>query len=394
MTNYFESNVKASFIFDTSKIEKSHFKSFDDTIFSLSSIGIENRNNQSTISEIIETDINPITIEKESFKNTECRSILNFNMFLLHVLRIYNKQNGLEDINSLDSKKLLEIFKINELKDIKSFFKLMWEVRYQFDKHVVKWIKDEDESQDEDEKLLLSEITPNSKDGKTYFSRKEKAFSNLQMLQSVLYFNNIPNQVWLTPFLNFLLENDIENVEDQMLLNELERIDNVLIPGEKKEMSWNLLNGTFEKPNFDSIKNTLNDNSGTHFNHYWFYKLEYLLWKNWEDKTNEKYTRYRITSKNSVEHIFPQNEEYKTKLIDLNDRTDWLNCFGNLALLSVGQNSSYSNQDVDKKRIDFNKKDVFDSLKLAKIYFNEKWNTTEIKQHQEEMISIIQNHYN
>jgi uncharacterized protein with ParB-like and HNH nuclease domain len=396
MTNYFESNVKASFNFDTSNIESHHFKTFDESIFSISNVVEENRNNQLTISQIVETDINPIAIEKESFRNTQCRSILNFNMFLLHVLRIFNKKNDLKDISSLDSKKLLEIVDIDEIKDekVKSFFELMWKVRYQFDKHVVKWLKDEDESQDEDEKLLLSEISPNPKDGKTYFSRKEKAFSNLQMLQSVLYFNNIPNQVWLTPFLDFLLKNDVDNLEDSIVLKELERIDNTLLPGDKKEMSWNLLNGTVENPSFDSIKEIFNEPSGTHFNHYWFYKLEYLLWKNWNDKTNEKFKRYRITSKNSVEHVFPQNEEYKTKLDGLNDGTDWLNCFGNLALLSVGQNSSYSNQDVDKKRIDFNRKDVFDSLKLAKIYANPNWNTNEIKEHQEEMISIIEAHYN
>jgi len=384
MTNYFESNVKASFNFDTSKIEKHQFKTFDESIFSISTVVEENRNNQLTISQIVETDINPIAIEKESFRNTKCRSILNFNMFLLHVLRIYNKK----DISSLDSKKLLEIVDIEEIKDVKSFFELMWKVRYQFDKHVVKWLKDEDESQDEDEKLLLSGI--NTSD---IFSRNEKSFSNLQMLQSILYFNNIPNQVWLTPFLDFLLINDVDNLDETIVLDELERIDNVLLPGDKKEMSWNLLNGTVEKPKFDFI-NDLSKGHGTHFNHYWFYKLEYLLWKNWNDKTNEKFKRYRITSKNSVEHVFPQNEEYKTKLDDLNDGTDWLNCFGNLALLSVGQNSSYSNQDVDKKRIDFNRKDVFDSLKLAKIYANPNWNTNEIKEHQEEMIGIIEAHYN
>lgn len=392
MTNYFESNVKASFNFDTSKIEKSNFKTFDDTIFSISNTVEERKNNQLTISQIVETDINPVAIEKESFRNSQCRSILNFNMFLLHVLRIYNMQNGLKDISSLDSKKLLEIVEIEKIEHVKSFFELMWKVRYQFDKHIVKWLKDEDQSTDEEEKLLLSEINTSETKDKAYFSRKEKPFSNLQMLQSVLYFNNIPNQVWLTPFLDFLLKNDVDNLDETIVLDELERIDNVLLPGDKKEMSWNLLNGTVEKPKFDFI-NDLSKGHGTHFNHYWFYKLEYILWKKWDNRDEPTFKRFRITSKNSVEHVFPQNEEYKTKLDDLNDETDWLNCFGNLALLSVGQNSSYSNQDVDKKRIDFNRKDVFESLKLAKMYANPNWNSNEIKQHQEEMILLLQNHY-
>jgi hypothetical protein len=54
---------------------------------------------------------------------------------------------------------------------------------------------------------------------------------------------------------------------------------------------------------------------------------------------------FRITSKNSVEHVIPQNPEY---LVSVED--DTLEGFGNLALLSVGQNSSYSNQDPSKKK--------------------------------------------
>ena len=57
-----------------------------------------------------------------------------------------------------------------------------------------------DESYDEEEKLLLSEINTSEKMINLIFQEIEKGLSNLQMLQSILYFNNIPNQVWLTPF--------------------------------------------------------------------------------------------------------------------------------------------------------------------------------------------------
>ena len=103
--------------------------------------------------------------------------------------------------------------------------------------------------------------------------------------------------------------------------------------------------------------------------------------------------RYRITSKNSIEHVFPQNDEYKNKLDNVNDNIDWLNSFGNLALLSVGQNSEYSNQDVAKKRIDFQRKETYDSLKLVNVYSYENWNTKEIMGHQNSMFSIFENHY-
>ena len=257
---------------------------------------------------------------------------------------------------------------------------------------MVKWLKDEDESYDEEEKLLLSEINTSEKNDKSYFSRSEKGLSNLQMLQSILYFNNIPNQVWLTPFLNFLISNDIDSSDDAKLLIELERNDNILIPGDKKQTTWEILTDNNNFPNIDDILSILNQESGTKFNHYWFYKIEYLLWKNW-DKNDDKLKRYRITSKNSIEHVFPQNDEYKNRLVNESDDRDWLNSFGNLALLSVGQNSEYSNQNVAKKKIDFQRKNTYDSLKLAKVYEFESWNTKEIKEHQNTMFLIFKSHY-
>jgi hypothetical protein len=103
--------------------------------------------------------------------------------------------------------------------------------------------------------------------------------------------------------------------------------------------------------------------------------------------------RYRITSKNSIEHVFPQNDEYKNRLVNESDDRDWLNSFGNLALLSVGQNSEYSNQNVAKKKIDFQRKNTYDSLKLAKVYEFESWNTKEIKEHQNTMFLMFESHY-
>ena len=190
-------------------------------------------------------------------------------------------------------------------------------------------------------------------------------------------------------FLNFLLKNSSEiELKDEVILQELERIDNILLPGDKKKMTWQILTYTAQEPKFESIQDALNVASGTSFNHYWFYKLEYLLWKNWEKREVPEFKRYRITSKNSIEHVFPQNEENNKEI-----EKSILDCFGNLALLSVGQNSSYSNQSIVKKRDDFNNKSTYDSLKLAKIYSNDYWNLEQIEQHQEEMIKLFENHY-
>ena len=403
MNNYFESNVKVSLPYDTSKVVENDFKKFDREKFdrekfavnSLQTVSMSLEQNKGfTIQEIINEDNSLIADSgKSQESNSECRSIISFNVFLLHVLRIYRKRKEIEvDVDTLDPKKLLQTFNINQIDNVREFIELMWRIRYLFDKHIVKWLKDEDESFDEEEKLLLSYINTAKNEDKAYFSRKEKEFSNIQMLQSVLYFTgSFIHQYWLSPFLNFLLEN--EDTTDEFILKELERIDNIMLPGDKKEISWQILikkESGFDIEHLRSLKDAL----GVHFNHYWFYKLEYLLWKSWDrSKTDQKFNTYRITSKNSVEHIFPQHQEYKAKLEDLNDNIVWLNSFGNLALLSVGQNSSYSNQDVDKKRIDFSKKTTYDSLKLAKIYAQDNWNSEQIREHQEEMIEILVNHY-
>ena len=403
MSNYFENNVKISFPYNNEKgnIEENHFSEFNEAVFTPKSIDdFSERKSSLTINKILEYDNELITenTTKEG-QNTTCRSIISFNVLLLHTFRIYRKQKTTStDLESMDSKKLLKIIKIEEIENIKDFFLLLWKVRYLFDKYVVKWRSEEgEEPSNENEKLLLTSINENDSKGKIYYSRSNNENSNLQMLQSVLYFTGgFIQQYWLTPFIDYLLKNN-NAINETELLKELERIDNIMLPGDKKDMSWQIINGNNTNPNFKiDVKSVLEKSSGTSFNHYWFYKTEYILWKNW-DKIDENFKRYRITSKNSIEHVFPQNDENKNKLIDLNDGKDWLNSFGNLAILSVGQNSEYSNQDIEKKRIDFKRKKTYDSLKLAKLYSVNAdswvWNSEQIKQHQEEMLKILENYY-
>jgi hypothetical protein len=153
----------------------------------------------------------------------------------------------------------------------------------------------------------------------------------------------------------------------------------------------NILDG--KRKDFETY---LNESHGVHFQHYWFQKLEYVLWKEFRNdesiKNDDKFKKYRIMSKNSVEHVFPQHHEFENnKISDEN-----LNSFGNLALLSVSQNSSYSNQDVEKKAVDFRKKDIYDSLKLKCIYAcpdMKNWGEQQIAEHRNNMIEKLKKHY-
>jgi uncharacterized protein with ParB-like and HNH nuclease domain len=398
MSNYFEKNVADVFNIERTNIKPENFKFYDTMFFSVNDNSNSSVNNHQskTISEIINSDEIDIEVGNTNSDNSsKCRSIISFNILLIHTYRIYNIQKQRENFeHTIDPKTLLLTIKLDAFytsEETEGFFELLWKVRYVFDKYVVKWRIEEDN--DNDEKLLLTEINTSRSYDKNYFSRTNLPYSSSQMLQSVLYFTGgFTQQYWLTPFLFFLLEN--ENINNEQILVELEKIDNLMLPGDKKEISLELVSQVKRNEKIDlGALNILNESKGTSFHHYWFYKLEYLLWKTW-DKNDNKIRQFRITSKNSIEHVFPQNHEFGNILE--NTESDWLNSFGNLGLLSVGENSSYNNQDVRKKKVDFENKITYDSLKLTKIYSSpdiNSWGIEHIKQHQQEMITVLQQHY-
>lgn len=401
MNNYFERNVRRLFLeTNWSMIEKEDFAKFDSDRFLYKKSEIlansEELNNAKTLADILQnvetTSNNKQAIDNDSRNDSDedtvsnCRSIITFGQLLLHTYRIYLRRKGNPDFElPFHVKNLLQIFtELKSERDIRGFIRVLWEVRYTFDKYVVKWI-----SHEEREDLLL--LTTVNKTTKNYFSRSiEEKKSETSMLQSLMYFTgNYNTQIWLSPYLKRLMcgENPIEC---------LEQIDNQLSVSEMSDKDTTYILMSREgvvKENID-LEYYLNASHGTSFKHYWFQKLEYILWKNWEDRDNNKFKEYRITSKNSVEHVFPQNHEFGDKLDD--ETFDWLNSFGNLGLLSVSQNSSYSNQSVGKKKIDFDNKSGYDSLKLALIYNYdiENWDIAAIEEHQAEMINKIINHYN
>ncbi len=399
MSNYFEKNVADVFNIERTNVKPENFKFYDTTFFSVNvnSNSSESNHQAKTISEIINNDEVDVRIDTTNVDNSsKCRSIISFNILLIHTYRIFNLQKQRTNFDhAIDPKTLLSTIKLDTFstpEETESFFELLWKVRYTFDKYVVKWRFEEDD--DNDEKLLLTDITTSRSYDKNYFSRTNSPYSSSQMLQSILYFTGgFTQQYWLTPFLYYLLET--ENLSDEQILTELEKIDNLMLPGDKKEISLGLVSQEKRNEKIDlKALSILKGSHGTSFHHYWFYKLEYLLWKSW-DKNDNKIKQFRITSKNSIEHVFPQNHEFGNKLA--NSEFDWLNSFGNLGLLSVGENSSYNNQDVRKKKVDFDNKPTYDSLKLAKVYSSQdinSWETENIRKHQDEMIDLLTRHYN
>ncbi|WP_300499234.1 HNH endonuclease family protein, partial [Marinobacter sp.] len=274
---------------------------------------------------------------------------------------------------------------------IKAFLMLLWQVRFQFDKWVVKWVEYDDS---EDPQLRLTSISRSNSKGKYYINRTATDLSELVQLQAVLNFTGDRSaHYWLTALLASLVAKP--NLDTTGTLAVLEQIDNQLslTTDTQKEASYSIAKGESPTLNDRKVLATYFDEpKGTRFEHYWFQKLEYLLWKQGE-KSDERLRAYRITSKNSVEHVHPQNEEYKSQLpITL------LNAFGNLVLLSPGENSSYSNQSVLKKKADFDSKPRYDSLKLKSLFdcytlAGKIWGKEQIVEHQKAMLDVLIYHY-
>jgi len=353
-----------------------------------------------TISEILSMKVQEEAVEVQREKDeARYQSVVSFGLLLMHAYRIYRHSQNRPDIGSrLNDSNLNECFsgfvETATAAQAKAFIECLWNVRFQFDRWVVKWVR----LGEEDERTLrLSSINNRSKGNDPDWRTVTQDTSDLSQLQSMRYLTGERSaQYWLTPFLGRLV--DSPDMKEHQVLAWLEQIDNQLSVTEmtQKEASYRLLSSDTAEP--VSIATTvayLKEANGTSFEHYWFQKLEYILWRErsafkWLDL--EKLYQYRITSKNSVEHVHPQNEEFRRTLSD-----ELLHGFGNLVLLSPGENSSYSNLAVLKKQAAFRAKPKYDSLKLAHMFHvlgkGDNWGQEQIDKHARAMLLLIEAHY-
>ncbi|HCH5773749.1 TPA: DUF262 domain-containing protein [Vibrio parahaemolyticus] len=411
LENYFERNVRKVFPnADWYHIEPEHLASFDAERFAAKDETSEAIPGLSIAQLALQVNASsiPDNTKQEKFETYDldvetvyCRPIIKFPLLLIHAYRVYLALNDHNDIAPrLHSDRLLEIFDPlihGDEQSVKLFIETLWRVRYQFDRWVVKWVERDDAT---DAQLGLTYQSRSKSNDTYYINRTQKELTDSVLLQSVRNFTGERSaQYWLTPFISGLIRSSIK--QDSEALELLENIDNKmsLSIDTQKEASFALAGNS--EPNCQSWQSQstyFEQSLGTSFEHYWFQKLEYLIWKQMKASESSlsseelnKFKKYRITSKNSVEHVHPQNDEYKSELA-----YETLNSFGNLVLLSPGENSSYSNQDVDKKRIDFDRKSHFDALKLREM-FAEKgqglWGKEQIDNHLEDMMAVFAQHY-
>ena len=350
--------------------------------------------------QVVEFEAHPEAEEDELLPG---RSILSFPQLLLHALRIYLFESKLPDIDRINEKELLAIFKksseIESHATASKFIRTLWDVRTTFDRFVIKWIKQPEENSEDHQIKQLEKKNVYRK--QTYYLRRTVADRDMALLQSMLYHSQEKTtQYWLTPFLHRAMKPQ----QSEPIFAFLQRLEHRMFSTGQEakllERSHEHMEGSKSeyKPAFDILTEGL----GTRFPHYWFYKLDFVLWYLYTNdsiwfnanvgKPEKPWDNFRVTSKNSVEHVSPQtprgDELARNRL-----SPELLNDFGNLALVSRSINSEAGNKSFLEKRSRFREKPEPDSLKSAVMYEHSEWSDKLCIAHRNLMLECL-NRYN
>ncbi len=420
----------------------------------ISKLNESNENTIDTIDTIINRSFDKPNQDEE--KQEKFKSIVDFPTFLLHVYKICNKQ----DI-TIDKNKLLEIIKIEDSGKAKAFIENLLKYRILFDYFIVK-------GKDDKENSYKIRMLSKSKNNTYIINKDSNVMPELAMVQNYLrvarigLYNNYHH--WLTPFLKFINNDKLKisyervnnedkpeelqikigdynittdfqcflnklNLNEKGLINFLENLDTALAKEQAstEEIKKDLLdisnaildqlkikNDQIDTENifFIEDENSISElDRGTSTPHYWFYRLEYYLWKyskikyyldgknlkeiklknkNFSDIANNFYFR----NLNSIEHVQAQSKANEKDWDDEN-----IDNFGNLALISPSFNSSLSNLDTQDKYLYINKDNNIISLKLWLIYaLSEKnqlnWTFNKAQEHRRQMLEILKKSFN
>lgn len=358
---------------------------------------------------------------QEQEEGERYRSILRFPVFLCHVLSLYVVDDGKgkqkrffgEKSSFQDTQLLVTYADLRESlttpEKVRKFICHLFACRLLFDHYVIKYRNIDGRSR-HDIWRLKSE---SSSEDKTIWSRaSDPELRQLGMLQAMLSVS-MQDQFWLPPFLAHLLYASDDALAFKNLLQWLERLEVQLAqlflqnqdrdkfadymvanPKDEEPTPWGISDDSITK---DTLCKVLNQ--GTATPRYWFFRLDYLLWKKREscDALKEMLSKdqwaFQFRQNRSVEHIFPQ---HPANVADYWGKVD-LDKFGNLALISVESNSAFNCQLPKDKRLDFLKRrNMIESLKLALIYGDKNaqdgnwtWGTEQAESHAKFCIDLL-----
>ena len=333
------------------------------------------------------------TVQNNEFTEGSFNSVIDFSNFLMHVLRIYlekyHSTREFRDI-SLDEKELLNAFDKEWSKetDVIKFIDTLLSCRYLFDKYIIK----SSTLRSEDEHWSLWKIvkgnsssyyyknTFGSDSGESNDIDADEQTKRAIMLLSMFHVSN-PSRIyknWLYAVLRWLFDNK-DDIKQSDYIKFLEELCDKFYFGNncQGEDITDIILG--KEIDFSSNKEW---NDGVFVPNFVFNRLDYQLWKEHKDR----YPKFRFTFRSSVEHHYPQHPSEEHGLEKLDQKT--LDNLGNLYLLSQSKNSRLSNLPPNAKK-SYYPKGNYDSLKQAIMMSYDKWTEVEIKEHGEEMLTIL-----
>lgn len=369
--------------------------------FDLSQKLKSNLTKESSSKEILLSEIIEGKVLKPSETNTEdvperFNSVINFQNFLLHVLRIYTRT----DI-PLDDKRLIPIFEAHikaaddKIRFAQEFGFELLRCKFFFDKYIIKrefiggndrwsmkrlkWYKEnkvsyvntfgeaDDESNDENRTILM-------------------LLSMFHVSTPTLVYKH-----WLNAALLYVMEQN-DFVDSRAYKNYLVAIarsfvfDRFLCKGEPKEYFDIIYHSTATVTRNSNMLELNKLSFGLIENNLVFNYLDYLLWDHYKSK-DKRINQFEYSFRSSVEHYYPRHPMPGYK--QLNEVA--LDSFGNLCLISHSKNSRLSNQPPIAKRSHYNKQNL-DSVKqwiMMEEYNADDWDEESIADHQQKMIQLI-----
>ena len=279
--------------------------------------------------------------KKQGETNSDAKSLVKFSVFLLLVLKVFVAKKGLKIDIIINKDKLLcefdKVFK-EQVNIYPEFIEFLEDMRNKFDKFVYR----DDEMQN---KRLL----------------------NLQRM--FYYTSEYDKPDFIAALLAFLDKSSLGEYNEenaQKAIKFLEQLDNKLAKSALDSSGYRrvveTINNVIEKiyngenlevPILEKINSSFLDN-GTGVPHYWFYRLEYLLWRDFENlnvcgicaddikRVFPKFNKdeYLIKPQDTIEHMWATNLQENAKALD---------DFGNLALIRKDFNSSLSDYNFGEK---------------------------------------------
>lgn len=357
-------------------------------------------------------------------------SIIDFPNLLVQVLYLFLKDKNCinADIHRLDAGNLNTQFEKSGLYDnqneIRKFTVHLLNIRLLFDRYVIK--HDGHESKDD---WCIYTYQWLKKDKKNDF-RNTFAEENAKiiMLQTMFHYSFPARnyKYWLFAYLKWLNDESRKKLEKhevdgcafKLPANEYIKFLEQLCDKFYFNRFYNYTSDKSSKGDdyFDIIyrsgdewkpvKNCDFLHQGTAVENFIFNRLDYILWKKqakwcWRNDENFKtgvdlskfLKEFKFTSRNSVEHYYPQNPINGEKLSDNDDENGKiLNNFGNLCLINHSQNSSLNNRMPDEKKSGY-KDNVARhqsvSIKQLLMFTYKAWDKNTIQEHGEKMIQLL-----